>query len=387
MQVHIDFQKRLARFQSMLREQGVDVLVGTRLKTVTHISGAFVPWRSVVIVPAEGEVQLVTVNMDAPRILAEGWLENVAGYGRHSMFEMAVRRIRELGLHTGRVAVEDGYSWYLPEGMITKHEYTTLEAALPEAELTNLTKPIDHLMLIKEPEQIALMRQATAITDAAQEAVRRSAHPGMAETEIAGIAEQAARDLGSEFAWTFTGGQEIASGHRTWTGACTPSTRKVVQRGEFLLVDLHAMYEMMLGDVSHNAIMGKPTAEQQKLIDAYVESCHYLTAALKPGRTIGDVAGDVRRFTVEKGWDDMIRGFGHGIGAFGNEWYPSFTDFAMEYVSEPDYVMQPGFMEIIALTCNLPGVGGLRYERAWVITENGAECMSKTPIEPWVYEG
>ncbi len=58
----------------------------------------------------------------------------------------------------------------------------------------------------------------------------------------------------------------------------------------------------------------------------------------------------------------------------------------MAYVSEPDYVMQPGFMEIIALTCNLPGVGGMRYERAWVITENGAECMSSTPIEPWVYQ-
>lgn len=387
MQVHIDFQTRLAKFQGMLQEQGVDVLVGTRLKTVTHMSGAFVPWRSVVVVPAKGEIQLITVGMDGPRVQEEGWLANVVGYGRKSMMEMVIDRIGQLGLQTGRIAVEDGYSWYLPEGMITRHEYGTLESAFPDADLVNLTHAIDKFMLIKEPEQIALMRQATALSDAAQEAVRMEARPGMTETEIAGIAERVMRDLGSEFAWTFTGGQEIASGHRTWTGACTPSTRKIVQRGEFLLIDLHGMYNLLLGDVSHNAIMGEPTDEQQELIDAYVDSVNYLTKSLKPGRTIGEVAKDVRRYTVEKGWGEWVRGFGHGIGHFGNEWYPSFTDFAMEYVSEPDYVMQPGFMEIIALTCNKPGVGGLRYERAWVITEDGAECMSRTPIEPWVYEG
>lgn len=387
MQVHINYQKRLAAFQREMQRQNVDVLVGTRLKTITHMSGAFVPWRSAVIVPAEGEIQLITIGMDAPRILTEGWLTNVVGYSRQSLMEMVVQRIRELGFQNGRIGVEDGYSCYLPEGTITHLEYRMLEDGCPDAAIVNLTPAIDRFMLIKEPEQIHLMRQATALSDAAQEAVRAEARIGMTETEIAGIAEYTMRELGSEFAWTFTGGQEIASGHRTWTGACTPSTRKIVQRGEFMVIDLHGMYNLMLGDVSHNAIMGDPTSEQQALIDAYVQSVNYLTSSLKPGRTIGEVAKDVRRFTVEQGWGKMVRGFGHGIGHFGNEWYPSFTDFEMAYVSEPNYVMEPGFMEIIALTCNLPGVGGMRYERAWVITEDGAECMSKTPVEPWIYQG
>ena len=387
MQVHINYQKRLAAFQREMQRQNVDVLVGTRLKTITHMSGAFVPWRSAVIVPAEGEIQLITIGMDAPRIINEGWLTNVVGYSRQSLMEMVVQRIRDLGFQSGRIGVEDGYSCYLPEGTITHLEHRMLEDGCPDAAIVNLTPAIDRFMLVKEPEQIHLMRQATALSDAAQEAVRAEARVGMTETEIAGIAEYTMRELGSEFAWTFTGGQEIASGHRTWTGACTPSTRKIVQRGEFVVIDLHGMYNLMLGDVSHNAIMDTPNREQQALIDAYVQSVNYLTESLRPGRTIGEVAKDVRRFTVEQGWGKMVRGFGHGIGHFGNEWYPSFTDFEMAYVSEPDYVMEPGFMEIIALTCNLPGVGGMRYERAWVITEDGAECMSKTPVEPWIYQG
>lgn len=386
MQVYIDFPKRVRTLQAELARQGIDVLVGTRLKTITHVSGAFVPWRSAVVIPANGEVQLFTVSMDAVRVTEEGWLKNVVAYARVPLMEMVVRRLGELHLHAGRIGFEGGYSWYLPEGNITLEEYRILERGCPRAEFVNLTPVTDRLMLIKEPEQVQLMRQATAMCDTAQEALRSEVRLGMTETEIAGIAERVLRDCGSEFAWTFTGGQEIASGHRTWTGACTPATRKLVQRGEFLLLDIHGMYALMLGDVSHNAVLGPPTVEQQRVIDAYVRTCTFLLEAMKPGRTIGAVAVEARRFVGENGWGGMIRGFGHGIGHFGNEWYPSFTDVYMPYVSEPDFVMQPNFLEIMALTCNLPGVGGMRFERPVVVTESGAECLSRTPIEPWILE-
>jgi Xaa-Pro aminopeptidase len=382
--VHIDFVRRIATLQRELAARGIDVLVATRLKTITHVSGVFVPWRSAAVVPARGDVQLFTVSMDAVRVREEGWLRTVAGYARLPLMEVVARHVADLGLARGSIGIESGYSWYLPEGNITLEEYQILERCCPDARISSVTDLTDRLMLVKEPEQIGLMRQATAMCDAAQEALRREARPGMTETEIAGIAERVLRDRGSEFAWTFTGGQEIASGHRTWTGACTPATRKIVQRGEFLLLDLHGMYGLMLGDVSHNAVMGSPSPEQRRVIDAYVATCTFLLAAMRPGRTIGEVAAEARRFAEDHGWAGMIRGFGHGIGHLGNEWYPSFTDVRIPYVSDPDIVLEPDFLEVMALTCNLPGVGGLRFERPVVVTAAGAECLSSTPIEPWI---
>ncbi len=380
---HIDYGQRLATLQNTMRERGADALVATRLKTITYLAGTFVPWRSAVVVPATGEPHLLTPGMDVNRVAEEGMLP-VSSYGRIPMLETAANRLRDLGLHEGTIAVEDGYSWYLPEGNITHEEYQMLAAGCPGAELVNLTEQIDRMMLIKEPAQIELMRQAAAMCDAAQLELREAVRPGMSEVEIAGIAELALRDSGSEFAWTFTGGQEIGSGHRSWTGACTPPTRKITQPGEMVVLDVHGMYGLMLGDVSHNAVFGTPSAKQRELIDAYVESSNYLLDALKPGRTIGEVAKEVRDYTVERGWGRIIRGFGHGIGHMGNEWFPSFTDIRMPYVSDPDIELQPGFMEVMALTCNQPGVGGLRLERPVVITEDGAECLSTTPIEPWI---
>jgi Xaa-Pro aminopeptidase len=382
----IDFPARLQRLQSLLKEHGVDVLVGTRLKTITHLSGAFVPWRSALIIPATGTPHLYTVGMDSARLREESVLTNVSSYARIPLMDMVNQHLSDHGLSRGVIAVEDGYSLYVPEGTITHEEYQMIEGGNPGATLKNMTEPIDHHMLVKDSAQIHLMRQASSMCDAAQIAVAQAIRPGMSEIAIAGVAEGALREAGSEFAWTFTGGQEIGSGHRSWTGACTPPTNKLTQRGETVVIDLHGMYGLMLGDVSHNAVFGKPTDQQRELMDAYVQTTEYLLASLRPGRTIGDAAKDVREFTVKNGWGKIIRGFGHGIGHFGNEWFPSFTDVPMRYVSDPEIVMEPGFMEVMALTCNQKGVGGFRFERPIVITDDGAEVLSKTDITPWTLD-
>ncbi|MCP4228082.1 MAG: aminopeptidase P family protein [Actinomycetia bacterium] len=230
------------------------------------------------------------------------------------------------------------------------------------------------------------MRQAAAIVDYGQEAVAQSLRPGMSEKQIAGVAEKAMRDAGSEFAWTFTGGQEIASGQRTWTGACTPATDKLVQRGEFVLIDLHAMYGLMLGDVAHNAILGEPTPAQRTVIEGFSATCEKLVENMQPGRTLGEVARQTREFVAQQGWAGFIRGFGHGIGHMGDEWYPTLTDVEIPRVSDPDYVLEPNYMQEIAVTANLAGVGGLRMERPLVITQDGNEVLSKVPFEPYIVD-
>ena len=82
--VHMDHTGRLAKMQAAVAEAGLDVLVGTRLKSVTHACGAFCPWRSTVIIPAtgKGEITLICPSMDVNRLQQEGWLRRVVGRGR-----------------------------------------------------------------------------------------------------------------------------------------------------------------------------------------------------------------------------------------------------------------------------------------------------------------
>jgi Xaa-Pro dipeptidase len=325
--------------------------------------------------------------MDANRLRQEGWLKNVEGYGQTTMMEKVVERVKRLGLESARIGYESGSSAYLPEGFITHAEYQEMVNGLPNGNFVDSYKIMDELTLVKEEEEVRLMRQATAIVDCAHMELREVLKAGMSEKQVAGIAEKIMRDAGSEFAWTFTGGQEIASGYRTWTGGCTPATDKIIQPKEFVVMDLHGMYGLMLGDVSHNAVMGQPDNEQRKVIEAYVKTCEHIVMVMKPGNTLGQVARNCREFLMENGWDRLIRGFfGHGIGHFGHEWYPIVSGIKTPHTSEPDYVLEPNYIQIIALAANQPGVGGLRLEAPLLITETGNELLSKIPFDPWILE-
>jgi Xaa-Pro dipeptidase len=392
MQVHINFPERLAKIQACLKERGLAALVGTRLNTVTHLCGAFCPWRSAVLVPATGNPRLVTLMMDAERLKDEGWLKDVAGYGPMpgmSFVETLAGTLREWGLEKAAIGIESGGSAYLPDGFITLAEYEGLRKALPEATWVNAQDIVARLTLVKEEAEIKLLRQATAMCDYAHEVVRREIRVGMTEKEVAGIAEKALRDAGSEFAWTFTGGQEIGSGYRSSyaMGGCTPATDKRIQCGETVILDFHGMYGLMLGDVSHNAVMGRPTAAQRKVMEAYVETCYCLIDAMKPGRSLGEVARQVTALVEKKGWQNwVLPGYGHGIGHFGMEWYPCVLDSLEACHTEPDYVLEPNYVQMIAVVCNAPGIAGFRLERPLLVTAGGNELLSKLPVEPWILD-
>jgi Xaa-Pro aminopeptidase len=392
MMVYINFPKRIKEIQDALTERGIDVLVGTRLKTITHWSGGFVPWRSALIIPAEGELVLITPLLDSGRLSDESWLDNVVGYGALpgiDFLDTIKNTIAATGKDGGTIGIEDGTTNYLPEGFITHYEYESLKAAFPQAEFDNATDISDRLCLVKEPAEIKLMRQATAIVDLAHEEVRKELRVGLSEKQIAGIAEYVMREAGSEFAWTFTGGQEIASGERTWwpLGGCTPATDRIVQYGEPLMVDLHGMYGLFLGDVAHNYIMGNPTKEQSEVIEAFTQTTYKVIDEMKPGKSLKDVTLAVHDFVAKNDWSEwVLPGYGHGIGHLGNEWYPCVGEVASPGNNEPDYVLEPGYMQMMAVVCNRQGVAGFRLERPLLITETGNEILSKLPIQPVILE-
>jgi Xaa-Pro aminopeptidase len=392
MQVAIDYRKRIENVQALLQERGIDALFGTRLKTVTHVSGAFCPWRSATVVPAKGKPQVITLMMDAARVADDSWLDNVVAYSPfpgQGLVDSAASYVRALGQQNGTIAVESGTSSYLPDGYITHAEYEQLARALPHANIVNAVDVIDRVTLIKQDAEVKLLRQATAICDRAIEAIRDELRVGISEQYVAGIAERVARESGSEFAWTFTGGMEIGSGYRTAyaMGGCTPATGKLVQCHEAVILDVHAMYGLMLGDVSHNAFVGRPTAAQRELARAYVESCDKLVELMRPGKRLGEVVTQMTEFVAGRGWSEVVLpGYGHGIGHFGHEWFPCVVASNDPLVTDPEFELQPNYVQEIAIVCNRPGVAGFRLERPLLITPNGNELLSGLPFEPWVID-
>jgi len=148
---YIDFAERVRALQEAMAGAGIDVYLGSRLRTLSWLLDAFCPWRSFVVVPPQGLPTAVTFVIDAARVADDSWLDEdqVLGYGpMGGQDQVSVLRdlmAPHLPGGKGRIGIETGMGTYLPEGHLTQFEYQALQAALPGAHLANAHELIDRL--------------------------------------------------------------------------------------------------------------------------------------------------------------------------------------------------------------------------------------------------
>jgi Xaa-Pro aminopeptidase len=390
----IDFPQRVRDLQAAMAARGIDVYLGSRLRTLSWTVDAFCPWRSYIVVPPEGLPTAVTFVIDAARVADDSWLdeEHVLGYGPmggQDQVSVLCDLIRpHLKGRKGTVGIESGMGTYLPEGHLTLYEYQALTAALPDARLVNSHDLVDALSLIKDEGTINRFREASRIVDvghqAVYEAIRNNGFSGMTETEIAGLAAYAMRKAGSEWEWSFTGGNEIASGYRTGlaAGACTPASRRELRPGEPLMVDLHAMFKLGLGDHAHNYLLGPATPRQRWHAQNFIDLIELCLKTYRAGVTPSGLADELLDFCEERGFVEyMVPGFEHGIGLMGDEWRVGLNDGPFAYWTNPDHSYQAGEMVICAMQYACPEEEiGFRYENPILIVEKGCEALSRFPL-------
>lgn len=382
MNISINHHKRIERIREILGKKDIDLLIGTRIVSVTFVAGAFVPWRAAALVSKDGHVELINFLIDQERVKAESWLSNITAYAPipgMDMLDLAVFQIKANGLDKARIGVELGHSPRGNTGYLTSTEYDLLKEKLPDARFVNANDVIDRACYIKDPEEIMLMKQATAMADSAIACVRDSIGFGMTEAEVVGIGEMELRRLGSEYHWAVTGSTEAASGYRTAYNMCgtTQPTGKILQAGDNFIVDFHPLYRTFMSDLAHNFILGKPTPGQQKLADAYLSAAETLVKKMKAGRTVGEVWQSVNDNLTKSGYIQYtVPFFGHGLGVLGHEWYPPIGN-SEEFTG---IVLEENVIEVGFLSMTVPGIGGMRLECPVQVTPAGGEMLASTPL-------
>ena len=393
--ISINWNGHIKKYQAAMNELNLDFCVLTRVKSITYLAGCFVPWKSFFFLPKEGfgDPELFTVLLDVERVKAESHLDKVSGWGPMKGFyweKKLLSAAKKAGVYnpkskTPKIGVELGVDICVTGQMLSYTEAELLKNVFPGCELIDFNPRTERIQFIKEPEEIAMLKKASEITDIGQLAVKeelsnRPLGKQFTENEIAGIGTLAMRKAGSNYEWTFTGNQEIGSGHRaSWTfNGCTPATNKLVNEGESLLVDLHSEYGCYLGDLSHNYILGKCPSELKKFNDVFEQLCYTLIDNMTPGTSFDDCYLEVRKVADKEGYaNDLFFGIGHGIGCIGNESWPVVVP-GKDWGS---MVFEENMVEIAAIVFNRPGLGGLRLESPTLVTKNGAEVLPKTPFE------
>ena len=203
--------------------------------------------------------------------------------------------------------------------------------------------------------------------EAGHAAALAGVEPGMTELQAYLVVQHAAiRELGERVVVY----GDFASGPRTATDKGGPPTSRAIEPGDLLLLDFSVVVDGYRGDFTNTfAVGGGPQLASVELFEACLGAMAAGEARLRPGKAARDVDAAVRdQFRSLGLLDHFPTHSGHGIG-LGHPEPPYFVPESDEVLVEGDVVaIEPGLY--------VEGVGGMRFERNYLITADGFENLS-----------
>ena len=173
------------------------------------------------------------------------------------------------------------------------------------------------MIIIKNFEQIMLMRKAGQITAEALLLARDMIRPGISTKEIDTKIQHYIEKCGAKPSFLgyggFTGSACISLNEEVIHGI--PSKNVILKEGDIVKIDVGACYRGYNGDSARTYTVGKVSNEALRLIRVTEDSFYEAIKALKPGNRVGDVGFAVENFVISNGFSVVREYVGHGVGA------------------------------------------------------------------------
>ena len=257
------------------------------------------------------------------------------------------------------------------EGMRMRlFEADALRSHLPQGAVVNAEATMARLRITKDEQEIAALRRAIAISEAALSDLIACARAGDTEADLAARLKRAMLDHGAE---GFAFDPLVLSGPNAADPHGTPGDRAIAP-GEPLLIDFGASFGGMNADITRTFFC-------EHVTDAHSEIYEVVRAAnargkdiAAPGITCDQVDRDTTAVLAGSPFADLIvHKTGHGLGLDVHE--------APQVMIGNDTELQPGMVITIEPGLYRTGEIGVRIEDDVLITAEGCESLTLFPRE------
>ena len=218
----------------------------------------------------------------------------------------------------------------------------------------------------KHSDEITLMKECMRAGEAGMVRLREVIRPGISEFEIFCEVQRAAISAAGRPGLIY-GDFRAASASKPKVGGLP--THHKLEPGEMFTLDYSVVLDGYRSDFTNCMTVGAPTPDQQRLYNLVSLAQHGGEAVLRTGTKASDVFHAVNRPILEAGLaDNFAHHAGHGIGLAHPE--------APILVPESDDVLIAGDVVTLEPGLYVEGIGGIRIEHNYLITDSGYERLS-----------
>jgi Xaa-Pro dipeptidase len=265
---------------------------------------------------------------------------------------------------------------YLPSGRLgidkfwPSHFTIRLMQARPDITPVLGSAPVDDARMLKDAEELSLMREASRLNDEALRRLIPTLTMGETELDVCGRYVQIAKELGAEgasFEPLVCFGAGCAEPHHA-------SDDTPLGANQTVILDLGLAKNRMMSDMTRTVVMGKADDEMKRVYDLVKAANAAGRAAARPGVPMSEIDRAARKVIEDAGYGRyFIHRTGHGIGLEVHE--PTDVSSSNHIISQPHMVfsIEPGVY--------LPGRFGVRIEDLVALTEDGCETLNSLERE------
>ena len=371
---------KLDRVRSLMAEQELDALVVRAPDNVLYLTNFWgMKGYDAVVFPREGDPVLICLEASEADAERAAWTSEVRlfhGYDESDPRPPGLRALdlaRQLASDYERVGIELSLGTQAADRMVG--EPTTFPKAWFDAfsDATDATPLLNTARAIKTDQELERMRLANEIAARAMEHTAAQLHPRMTESEAAavwqawvhghgtGLHDRVELALGFSLVWS-------GPGIRTFTAT---GSRPIRER-EPTLFEIWVVADGYWCDHTKNLVPGQLDPRYAELERGLMQVYAAAIDFARPGASLAELDRTIRQGLTELGYPGQpSHPVCHGVGARAHE---------------PPYAHQAGggTIEIGMVLAIEPGVywpqgGGLRVEDNFLITDSGAEKLSRFP--------
>lgn len=382
-------EERIDALRRKLAEAEIDAAILMYSRDLLYYAGVSVP--SILLITPQTARLYIRRAMEFA--LADATIVDVVPDGSlHGIAD----QLREEQLDTGRIGLE--------MDVIPAELFLKISSELSGAEFVNISEFILNQRMVKDADELKLVRISAAMIDKAQKRAPEVIREGLTEIQMAAEIEAELRRnkhegilinrrfdahamygmIGSGESLTrFAGFANVATGVGLSRAMRVSASNRVMKRGDLVMIDITGCYYGYITDVTRMYVIGPASEMQRRVFEELCAVQDEIISCIRPRTPVYEVYARGVEAAAKTKFGDYFMGYhekgrfvGHGIG----------LELDEPPVIGPDdpAIIKENMTLVVEINTIIPGFGAIKLEDSLIVQADGVEVLST--VERRLYE-